>query len=79
MIERGYNFQDLDAALQKVSSVIAHSNGDVVFVSRNGIGVAVDPDTNRIVTLLQPGMVPTMNQMRLLAVERGMQHQAQQR
>jgi hypothetical protein len=58
MIERGYNFQDLDAALQNVSSAIAQSNGNVVFVGRNGIGVVVDPDTNEIVTVLRPGMVP---------------------
>jgi hypothetical protein len=61
MIERGYNFQDLDATLQNVSSVIAQSNGNVVFVGRNGIGVVVDPDTDESVTVLRPGMVRTMD------------------
>ena len=59
MTERGYNLPDVDAALRDVDRVILQSNGNVVFVGRsNGIGVVVDPDTDEIVTVLRPGMVP---------------------
>jgi hypothetical protein len=59
MIERGYTLPDVDAALRNVARVIVQSNGNVVFVGRgNGIGVVVDPDTDDIVSVLRPGMVP---------------------
>ena len=58
MIARGYNFHDLDTALGNVRNVLMQSNGRAVFVGHNGIGVVVDPDTNEIVSVLRPGMVP---------------------
>jgi hypothetical protein len=58
MNNRGYSVSDLQAALQNVVRTLRQSNGNIVFVGRNGIGVVVDPATNQIVTVLRPGMVP---------------------
>ncbi len=56
--DRDYNLQDIQSTLQNVARTIQQSNGNTVFVGRNGIGVVVDQSTNEIVTVLRPGMVP---------------------